>query len=99
MTPSAGEIWRADVGGEERHLVAVLSDRRFHAIAGRAVVVPVLDHAPEVLYPWHVEVPGGSVLGVQLVSSISADRLLERVEVVPPDVLLRARRVVGMIVG
>ena len=77
----------------------VVSDQRFHTLSGRAVVVPVLDAVPDVLYPWHLEVPGGAVLGVQLVSSISADRLLERIDVVPPDVLLRARRVVRLIVG
>lgn len=46
MTPSAGEIWLADRGEETRRFVFVISDSKFHRLAERAVVAPVLDHVP-----------------------------------------------------
>ena len=48
-----GEIWFADRGDDTRRLVFVISDARFHRLAERVVVAPVLDEVPASPRPWH----------------------------------------------
>ena len=93
MTASAGEIWLADRGDETRRLVFVISDTRFHRLAERAVIAPVLDEMPAVPRPWHVVV-GGWAVAVNQLGTMSTDRLLERVDRAGYETLRRVRRAV-----
>ena len=93
MKPEAGEIWLADRGDETRRLVFVISDARFHRLADRAVVAPVLEELPAAPRPWHVRLDDRAV-AVNLLGTLPLDRLLERVERAPFDTLRRVRRAV-----
>ena len=93
MTPAAGEIWLADRGDDERRLVFVISDVRFHRLAERAVVAPVLDHALASPRPWHV-LAGGHTVAVNQLVTTSLDRLLERVESAGFETLRQVQRAV-----
>lgn len=93
MTVSAGEIWLADRGAETRRLVFVVSDERFHRLAERAVIAPVLDGSPASPSPWHVPL-GERTVAVNQLATIPVDRLLERVEQARLDTLRRARHAV-----
>lgn len=90
VTVRAGDIWVADTGDEVRRSVLVASDARFHQLAGRAVVVPVLADVPERRMPWHVAV-GERVVGVHLLAAVPIIRLLERIDTVSFDELRRVR--------
>ena len=48
----AGDIYLADVNDEVRRQVLVVSNSRFHDLAGRAFVLPVASPRP---YPWRIE--------------------------------------------
>lgn len=93
MTPSAGEIWLADRGDETRRLVFVVSDIRFHRLAERAVIAPVLDGMPAIPRPWHV-VFGDGAVAVNQLGTTPIDRLLERVDRASFDTLRQVRRAV-----
>lgn len=97
--PSSGELWLADRGDETRRLVFVFSDSRFHRLAERAVVAPVLDRAPAQLRPWHIDIGGGRIIAVNLAGTVPTERLLERVDVVAGDALGRVRRAARAIIG
>ena len=78
MTASTGDIWLADLGAETRRSVYVVSDDRFHRLAERAVIAPVLTPGrPGRNPPWWIA-HAGSVVAVDRLTSIPADRLLER---------------------
>jgi mRNA-degrading endonuclease toxin of MazEF toxin-antitoxin module len=93
LTVSAGEIWLADHGDGSRRLVFVVSDVRFHRLAERAVIAPVLDETPAVPRPWHV-VFGGRAVAVNLLGTTAIDRLLERVDRAGFETLRQVRRAV-----
>lgn len=93
MTASAGEIWLADRGDETRRLVFVISDTKFHGLAERAVIAPVLDEKPAIPRPWHVAFDGGAIAVNQL-GTAPIDRLLERVDRVGFETLRQVRRAV-----
>ena len=93
MTPSAGEIWLADRGDETRRLVFIISDARFHRLAERAVIAPVLDEVPAAPRPWHV-VLGDQAVAVNQLGTTAVDRLLERVDRSGFESLRRVRRAV-----
>lgn len=97
MTVSAGEIWLADRGDEMRRLVFVISDERFHRLAERAVVAPVLDSLPSAPRPWHIRLPEGRAVAVNQLGTMPIDRLLERVESAGVETLRRARYAVSAI--
>ncbi|WP_116996644.1 type II toxin-antitoxin system PemK/MazF family toxin [Desertimonas flava] len=99
MTPSAGEFWLADRGDETRRLVFVVSDSRFHRLAERAVVAPVLDEAPAQLRPWHISIGEERIIAVNLAGTVPTERLLERADVVAGDALVRVRRAARAIIG
>ena len=99
MTPSAGEIWLADRVEETRRLVFVISDSRFQRLAERAVVAPVLDQAPAQLRPWHIVIGEGRIIAVNLAGTVPTERLLERVDVVAGDALVRVRHAARAIIG
>lgn len=96
MSPSAGEIWLADRGDERRHLLYVISDARFHRLAERAVVAPVLDSIPAAPRPWHIPFDGRAIAVNQL-GTTAIDRLLERVDRGDLETLQRVRRAVQAI--
>ena len=96
MTPSAGELWLADRGDERRHLLYVISDSRFHRLAERAIVAPVLDAMPAAPRPWHVAIDDRAIAVNQL-GTASIDRLLERVERGDLETLRRVQSVVRQI--
>lgn len=93
MTASAGEIWLADRGDETRRLVFVVSDARFHRLAERAVIAPVLDELPAAPRPWHIRL-GGQAVAVNQLGALPVDRLLQRVDRVGSETLRQVRRAV-----
>jgi mRNA-degrading endonuclease toxin of MazEF toxin-antitoxin module len=99
LTPSAGEIWLADRSDETRRLVFVISDPRFQRLAERAVVAPVLEHAPAHLRPWHIVTGEKRIIAVNLAGTMPTERLLERVDVVAGDSLVRVRQAARAIIG
>ena len=99
MTPWAGEIWLADRGEETCRLVFVLSDNRFHRLAERAVVAPVLDHAPASRHPWHIVLGENRTIAVNLLGTIPTERPLERVDTVAGNPIGRARHAARAMLG
>lgn len=99
MTPSAGEIWLADRGEETRRFVFVISDTRFHRLAERAVVASVLDHVPASPRPWHIVLGDDRTIAVNLLGTMPTERLLERVDTIAGDPLVRARHAARAILG
>lgn len=93
MTAAAGDIWLADRGDETRRLVFIISDTRFHRLAERAVIAPVLEQLPASPRPWHVPVGDGAVAVNQL-GTTTIDRLLELVDRSSLDTLRKVRRAV-----
>jgi len=93
LTAAAGEIWLADRGVETRRLVYVISDTRFHRLAERAVVVPVLEQMPASPRPWHIPV-GGRAVAVNQLGTMTINRLLELVDRSGLDTLHQVRRAV-----
>jgi mRNA-degrading endonuclease toxin of MazEF toxin-antitoxin module len=93
LTVSAGEIWLADRGDETRRLVFIISDARFHRLAERAVVAPVLEEVPALPRPWHIRV-GNQAVVVNLLGTTPVDRLLERVDRAGFETLRQVRRAV-----
>lgn len=99
MTPSAGDIWIADRGGEVRHEVVVLSDRRFHQLAERAIIAPVDPTPATERPPWYIDLADGRSAALHLVGSIPVARLLERVDWIGDDALRRAQRALRAMTG
>lgn len=93
MTATAGEIWLAGGGDETRRPVFIVSDTRFHRLAERAVVAPLLDVPPAALRPWYVGV-GDEVVAVNQLGAMPIDRLLEPVHRVGFETLRQVRRAV-----
>jgi len=69
----AGDIFVADVNDEIRRRVLVVSNSRFHDLAGRAYVLPTASPRP---FPWRIEFDG-EVYAADLLQTISIDRLLD----------------------
>ena len=99
--PSAGEIWLTDRGDERRHLLYVISGLRFHRLAERAIVAPVLDTMPGAPRPWHIAIDGRAIderaIAVNQLGTTSIDRLLERVDRGDLETLRRVRQAVHAI--
>ena len=76
-----------------------VSDTRFHRLAERAVVAPVLDHTPASPRPWHILLDGERTVAVNQVGTMSTARLVERVDSFAGEPLRLARRAVGAITG
>ena len=80
---SQGDLYIADLHHKLRHRVLVVSDTRFHALAGRALVAPeVMIEDGEVLAPWRVRVDA-MTFAVDLLRSVPTTRLLERFDRAP----------------
>jgi mRNA-degrading endonuclease toxin of MazEF toxin-antitoxin module len=93
LTASAGEIWLADRGDETRRLVFIISDARFHRLAERAVIAPVLDETPASPRPWHIRL-GDQAVAVNQLGTTPIERLLERVDRAGFETLRQVRRAV-----
>ena len=91
---NAGDIHLADLNDEKRHRVLVVSVARFAAVSRRVLVAPHVPGDPdEVPFPWRVEVDG-AVYAIDLLRSVSRDRLLKRVGRAPADAMVLVRRAV-----
>lgn len=98
MTPTTGDVWLADVGAETRRSVYVVSDERFHRLAGRAIVAPVLPSRGERNPPWWVA-HDDSVVALERLSSIPADRLLEHQGTARSSTVQSVQRTIGWLTG
>jgi len=96
LTASAGDVWLADRGDETRRRVFIVSDARFHRLADRAVVAPLLDEMPGAPRPWHVPI-GDRVIAANQLGTLATARLLELVERSDFETLRQVRRAVGEI--
>jgi len=85
--PDRGDIYLADVNDEVRRLVLVVSNSRFHDLAGRAYVLPAASPRP---FPWRIK-HEDDVYAADLLQTISTDRLLELSGRAPQAVIRRAR--------
>jgi mRNA-degrading endonuclease toxin of MazEF toxin-antitoxin module len=93
----AGDIHLADLRDERRWTVLVLSNDRFHRASERVLVAPSIEVADdEVLPPWNIQI-GGDVFALDLLRSIPASRLLDRIDRAPSADLDRARRALRQI--
>lgn len=89
----AGDIHLADLNQERRLPVIVVSSGKFTRLSGRAIVAPAIPGEPdEVPFPWRIEAEG-HVFAIDLVRSIPAERLLERVGRATPTVAASVQRV------
>lgn len=92
----AGDIYRADVGLETRRHVLVVSNRRFHRLAARAIVCPQMETVPDERFPWWIEVDAGT-FALDRLASLPVDRLLEPVDRLSAPQLAALRRALAAI--
>ena len=89
----AGDIHLADLNQQRRLPVLVVSSGKFTRLSGRAIVAPAIPGEPdEVPFPWRIEAEG-HVFAIDLVRSIPAERMLERVGRATPTVAASVQRV------
>ena len=89
----AGDIYLADLNEDRRLRVLVVSNERFHRLAGRVLVAPELALLPgDVTFPWRVTVDDPTC-AVDLLRSVPAERLLERVDRAPAGVVKQVEQV------
>jgi len=89
----AGDIYLADSNEDRRLRVLVVSNERFHRLAGRVLVAPELALLPgDVTFPWRVTVDD-TTFAVDLLRSVPAERLLERVDRAPAGVVKQVEQV------
>lgn len=87
-----GDIHLADLNDELRRRVLVISNGRFHRVSSRALVAPEIVGEPdEVLFPWRVQIDD-AVYAVDLMRSLAADRLLDRIDRAPAAAMAEVRR-------
>jgi mRNA-degrading endonuclease toxin of MazEF toxin-antitoxin module len=89
---NAGDIHLADLNEERRRRVLVISNNRFHRASSRVLVAPEFIGTPdEVPFPWQVQVDD-AVYAVDLMRSLAADRLLDRIDRAPVAAMAEVRR-------
>lgn len=89
-----GDIHLADLGQERRIPVLVVANGKFTQLSARAIVAPAIPgDADEVPFPWRIEADG-HVFAIDLLRSIPAERLLERIGRVMPSVAASVQRVI-----
>ena len=89
---NAGDIHLADLNEERRRRVLVISNNRFHRASSRVLVAPEIIGKPdEVPFPWRVQVDD-AVYAVDLMRSLTADRLLDRTDRAPVAAMAEVRR-------
>ena len=88
-----GDIHLADLSQQARLPVLVVSSSKFTRLSGRAIVAPAIPGEPdEVPFPWRIEAEG-HVFAIDLVRSLPAERLLDRVGTATPTVAASVQRV------
>jgi mRNA-degrading endonuclease toxin of MazEF toxin-antitoxin module len=88
----AGDIYLADLHGERRRRVLVISNSRYNSISGRVLVAPeILGGPDDVPFPWRVPV-ADALYGVDLVRSLPAGRLLDRTDRASSESMVAVRR-------
>ena len=93
----AGDVHLADLRDEQRWTVLVVSNDRFHRASDRVLVAPGIDvDDDEVLPPWVIRVDGHA-FAIDLLRSIPASRLLERIGRAPSADVRRARSAIRQI--
>jgi mRNA-degrading endonuclease toxin of MazEF toxin-antitoxin module len=81
-----GDIHLVDVNQVQRCHGLVVSNGRFHRLSGRVVIAPAVPgETDEVPFPWRIGAEG-TVFAIDLLRSIPAERVLERVGRVTPSV-------------
>jgi mRNA-degrading endonuclease toxin of MazEF toxin-antitoxin module len=99
LTPTSGDIWLADIGAETRRSVYVVSDDRFHRLAERAIIAPLLpSRAVARNPPWWIT-HESSVVALERLSSIPVDRLLERRGTAQLATVRAVQRAIGWLTG
>jgi mRNA-degrading endonuclease toxin of MazEF toxin-antitoxin module len=89
---NAGDIRLADLNDERRWRVLVVSNARFHRVSARALVAPEVPGEPDgVPFPWRVLI-GDGVYAVDLLRSVSLDRLLDLTDRAPSAAMTTVRR-------
>jgi mRNA-degrading endonuclease toxin of MazEF toxin-antitoxin module len=75
----AGDIHLADLHGERRWTVLVMTNDRFHRVSERVLVAPAIAvDDDEVVPPWVIRI-GDEAFALDLLRSIPSSRLLERI--------------------
>lgn len=93
----AGDIHLADLRGGLRWAVLVVSNDRFHRMSDRVLVAPNIDvEDDELVPPWVVRV-GADAFALDLLRSIPASRLLERIGRASSVDVQQARRAIRQI--
>jgi mRNA-degrading endonuclease toxin of MazEF toxin-antitoxin module len=88
----AGDVHLADLNDEHRRRVLVVSNARFTAASGRAIVVPEIVGPPdEVSDPWRIECEG-VVFALDFVRALPVERLLQRTGRIDSTSLATTRR-------
>lgn len=89
-----GDIYLADLHEERRRRVVIASNARFNRGSNRVFVIPELfGDEDEVMDPWRIAVED-AVFAVDLLRSLPATRLLDRVGRIPHASTLHMRRAV-----
>lgn len=87
-----GDIYLADLRGEQRRRVAVLSTEQFSRSTGRALVAPEMPPESEVgPNPWRTEYET-TTFAIDFVRTVPVALLLERVDRLPRQAVESARR-------
>jgi mRNA-degrading endonuclease toxin of MazEF toxin-antitoxin module len=93
----SGDIVIADLQGERRQHVLVISTARFHEHTGRAIVAPDVALSPlDDEMPWRIVIDGRP-FAVDLLRSIPVDRLLDRAGRAPAVAVRAARHAIRAI--
>lgn len=88
----SGDLYLADLHGEQRQVVMVISTTRFHEYTGRALVAPSVALTPlDDEMPWRI-VLDQQIFAVDFLRSVPTDRLVERVGRTPASAVRAARR-------
>jgi mRNA-degrading endonuclease toxin of MazEF toxin-antitoxin module len=99
MTPTTGDFWLADVGAATHRSVYVVSVERFHRLAERAVVAPVLpSHGEARNPPWWIAYEN-AVVALERLSSVPVDRLIEHHGTAPYSTVRAVQRAIGWLTG
>lgn len=89
-----GDIYLADLNEERRRRVLIASNARFNHAAGRVVVVPeVFGGMDDVRFPWRIA-GDDAVFAVDLLRTIPAERLLDRVGRAAHPAMAQVRRAI-----
>ncbi len=82
-----GDIYLADLNEDRRLRVLVISNERFHRLAGRVIVAPELSSVTgPTMFPWRITVDDAE-FAVDLIRSVPIDRLLDRVGRAPASLV------------